>query len=262
MGWSISDIGHTVLDAAGMVPVVGEVADGANALWYATEGDAANAALSATSMIPIAGNLATGAKWVKRGAEAADAIADTTRTADRVTDAARHADEAVDGARAAGRGAEAETLTLRGTAYRLPGWEMQPLSYTKRAPEETAALREAFDGGIRKDFLQDLGTRNADDLRAAGMTDAQVARVASGRVPQGYQVHHLKPLDDGGTNSFDNLVLIRNDPDHMLVTNHQNAVTRGMEPGDTRQVEWPMPAQPTTVWPERPGGGAVPLDGQ
>lgn len=29
------------------------------------------------------------------------------------------------------------------------------------------------------------------------------------RAPEGMQVHHIRPLDDGGTNAADNLVLIR-----------------------------------------------------
>jgi len=51
-----------VLDGVGLVPVVGEPADGINALWYGAEGDELNAALSAAGMIPIAGWGATGAK--------------------------------------------------------------------------------------------------------------------------------------------------------------------------------------------------------
>ncbi len=259
MGWSLSDIGHTVLDVAGMVPVVGEIADGANAAWYLAEGYKFNAALSAASMIPLAGNAATGAKWIHRGADAIEIAGKAARGAEHGAEAGRIAARGADEAAQVARGAEAETLTLRGTPYRIPGWEMEPLAYVKRAPEQSAELRAAFDGGIRKEFLQDLGRNHADDLRAAGLTEAQIARVASGRVPQGYQVHHLKPLDDSGTNGFDNVVLIRNDPDHMLVTNHQNAVTRGMEPGDTRQVEWPMPQEPTAIWPDRPGAGALPI---
>jgi hypothetical protein len=34
-------------------------------------------------------------------------------------------------------------------------------------------------------------------------------------------MHHLLPLDDGGTNATSNLVLIKNDPDHMLITQYQ-----------------------------------------
>jgi hypothetical protein len=103
---SVSDVGHTVLDGVGMVPVVGEAADLANAGWYAAEGKWADAALSAGSAIPIAGNVATAAKWGKRAVNAADAGADAAKTIRRADDAAdaakvaRHGDEAVDGAKA------------------------------------------------------------------------------------------------------------------------------------------------------------------
>lgn len=57
-----SDLGHTALDIVGLVPVVGEVADGINAAWYAAEGDWLNASLSLAAMVPIAGWVATGGK--------------------------------------------------------------------------------------------------------------------------------------------------------------------------------------------------------
>jgi DNA/RNA non-specific endonuclease len=103
---SPSEIGHTVLDGVGMVPVVGEVADLANAGWYAAEGNWTDAALSAGSMIPIAGNAVTAAKWGKRAVNVADAAADVAKTAERADDVAdagrlaRHGDDAVDGTKA------------------------------------------------------------------------------------------------------------------------------------------------------------------
>lgn len=57
-----ADIGHGILDGIGLIPVVGEVADLANAGWYAAEGDYVNAGLSAASAIPVAGYAATAAK--------------------------------------------------------------------------------------------------------------------------------------------------------------------------------------------------------
>lgn len=53
-----SDIVHGVLDVAGFIPVVGVVADVANAAVYAAEGDWGNAALSAMSAIPVVGDAA------------------------------------------------------------------------------------------------------------------------------------------------------------------------------------------------------------
>lgn len=64
---------HTALDVVGMIPIVGEVADGANALIYLAEGDAVNAALSAAAMLPVGGQAATGVKWGKKGVDAVQA---------------------------------------------------------------------------------------------------------------------------------------------------------------------------------------------
>lgn len=65
-GW-LSSIGHGVLDVAGLVPIIGEPADAANAAWYTAEGDYTNAALSAAAMVPIAGWAATGGKLGIKG---------------------------------------------------------------------------------------------------------------------------------------------------------------------------------------------------
>jgi hypothetical protein len=62
---SPSDIGHTALDAVGMVPVVGSLAKLANAGWYAAQGDWTDAAWSAAAAIPIEGEVADAAKLGK-----------------------------------------------------------------------------------------------------------------------------------------------------------------------------------------------------
>lgn len=83
---SLSDIGHTVLDVAGLVPVIGAPADGINAAWYLAEGDKTNAALSAVGMIPFAGEAATATKL---GVKATNAAIDAARAADKAADAAK-----------------------------------------------------------------------------------------------------------------------------------------------------------------------------
>ncbi|MBQ6642930.1 MAG: hypothetical protein IJH84_18095, partial [Saccharopolyspora sp.] len=67
----LADLGHTALDLGGLVPGIGELADGANAAWYAAEGDHLNAGLSAAAMIPIGGWGATGSKLTGKGFKAA-----------------------------------------------------------------------------------------------------------------------------------------------------------------------------------------------
>ncbi|MFD6533447.1 SpvB/TcaC N-terminal domain-containing protein [Streptomyces sp. NPDC060184] len=80
-------IGHTTLDVVGMVPVVGEVGDLANAGWYTAEGDYVNAGLSAASAIPGAGYAANAAKYGNKALDAAQAA----KAASNATDAAKTA---------------------------------------------------------------------------------------------------------------------------------------------------------------------------
>ncbi|MFC4004997.1 hypothetical protein ACFS2C_27710 [Prauserella oleivorans] len=70
---TLSRIGHGVLDVVGLIPGVGEIADGANAAWYAGQGRYADAAIAGAAAIPFAGSAATGAKAVDRTTDAAKA---------------------------------------------------------------------------------------------------------------------------------------------------------------------------------------------
>lgn len=58
---------HTTLDVVGMVPFVGELADGANALLYLASGDVVNAGISAAALLPVGGQVATGTRVAVKG---------------------------------------------------------------------------------------------------------------------------------------------------------------------------------------------------
>jgi RHS repeat-associated protein len=58
---------HLLYDIAGLIPVIGEGFDGANALLYLAEGDYTDATLSGASTIPVAGWIPAGAKLGKKG---------------------------------------------------------------------------------------------------------------------------------------------------------------------------------------------------
>ena len=75
---------HELLDAAGMVPVIGEVADAANAVLYLAEGDYANAAISLAALVPVGGQAVTGARLAYKGANAST---DLVRYSDEVVEA-------------------------------------------------------------------------------------------------------------------------------------------------------------------------------
>ncbi|NUT32082.1 MAG: DNRLRE domain-containing protein [Hamadaea sp.] len=94
-GMSWSDIGHAALDIAGMVPVIGEVADVANGIWYLAEGNYVDAALSMASAIPLAGNAVAAAKLAKTGMKVAEGI-DTANDARKVTETATDAGRTAD----------------------------------------------------------------------------------------------------------------------------------------------------------------------
>jgi hypothetical protein len=74
-----------------MIPIIGEVADGANALLYVAQGDYAMAALSAASMIPVVGNVTGAAKLGAKYAD--DVIAVAARWGDEAAAAGKQGDE-------------------------------------------------------------------------------------------------------------------------------------------------------------------------
>lgn len=83
-GWTWSDVGHGALDIAGLVPIIGEGADLANAAWLAAEEDYLGAGLSIISMVPIVGDaIGKGGKLLdKAGGKLAGPALDALRKMD------------------------------------------------------------------------------------------------------------------------------------------------------------------------------------
>lgn len=77
------------LDAVGLVPGLGEVADGVNGLIALARGDKTGAALSFAAMVPFAGWAATGGKFVRTGIKYGDEVAGATRYSDEAANAGR-----------------------------------------------------------------------------------------------------------------------------------------------------------------------------
>ena len=133
--------------------------------------------------------------------------------------------------------------TLRGEEVQVPNVEMKDIAYTKRSRTEYKALRKEFDNpnnGVRKQFLKKLSKLDNAILQKAGLSDADISSIRDGYVPDGYNVHHLIPLDDGGTNALENLILIKNEHYHFTITNYQNNLTRGLAEGETIMLSWPI----------------------
>lgn len=123
----------------------------------------------------------------------------------------------------------------------LPGFHFEEITYTKRTKADTEALRRKFGSSVRSKFMKKISSDPVyvSQLRAAGFDDKDLKIMKGGNVPTGWQVHHKLPLDDGGDNSFDNLLLIKNSPYHSVVTGYQKTYTGKMQPGETVQIKWP-----------------------
>lgn len=132
------------------------------------------------------------------------------------------------------------TGKLRGVNVTLKGIKTKEIVYEKRDRTELENLRKEFDNSIRKQFLSDL-SKNTEILKDAGFSDIDILKLQKGRVPDGWQVHHKVPIDDSGTNSFDNLILIQNEPYHKVITNFQNSFAKQLAPGEKQIVDWPIP---------------------
>ena len=72
------------MDIAGLIPVVGELADGANGLIYTAKGDMLNAGLSFSAMIPVVGVASTGGKLAVKGSKAVEEAQDASKAVDNV----------------------------------------------------------------------------------------------------------------------------------------------------------------------------------
>ena len=132
------------------------------------------------------------------------------------------------------------TGKLRGETITLNDIKSKEILYVKRETVELNKLRNYFNTTGRKSFLQDL-SKKVNYLKDAGFTEKDILKMQNGRVPDGWQVHHKLPLDDSGTNSFDNLVLIKNEPYHKVITNYQNSFAKQLTSGEIKKIRWPIP---------------------
>jgi uncharacterized protein len=271
----ILDLTQMALDIAGIIDPT-PISDGVSGVISLFRGDWLGAGISVAAMIPYIGDLAKAGKLPKllktveraveiasqdaRFAERLRPVLEKLKDAldaiplDRLPDSIRQPLEAMKNKideffSTSGRN-DNFVGEVRGQRVELPGVRTERFNYTKRDRVEYDQLRRDFDNHGRADFLKRLGADKDKELRAAGMNDADIALIQQGKVPQGWQVHHKKPLDDGGDNSFNNLVLIKNDPYHQAITNAQKRLVGDLKPGETRAVDFPIPEG--SIYPPTP----------
>lgn len=136
--------------------------------------------------------------------------------------------------------------------YNTPALVRQKIRVRVRTKGEVGATRRDLErtGGPRDQFVARAREKaTVTDLQAMGMTSEQAKQFKStGEYPRGFQVHHRKPLKAGGTNDLDNLVLIKNTPDHQLITAQQNSILSRYPDGTTVDVELPMTPPGAVTW--------------
>jgi len=174
-GGGILDDTQLVLDGVGLIPGVGEIADGANALISLGRGDYAGATLSAAAMIPFAGWGATAAKAAKKAAEAADAVNDAKKAADAVNDAQK-AKAVAEGTAKAGEEIvdqsvkHADEAAEAGKKFDGDGAKVKEESVETGDIEKIPPLRQAYVDEVKA--LEDISRK----MKAEGATSEQIAR--------------------------------------------------------------------------------------
>lgn len=153
------------------------------------------------------------------------------------------------------RGGSAAALVYHHTGVRaLHGFTIQRITYERKADRSRyQAEREREFHVVRKGWIKEIATHRADELKGAGFSAEMVAdMVRTGKPPQGYQVHHRIPLDDGGTNAHNNLILIQDNVEHRAVHGYYNPGEQRIKDlayGDISDVALPMPPEDTVVYP-------------
>ena len=135
---------------------------------------------------------------------------------------------------------------LKGIVYKIPGMIEKKIKFIKRNIRETEKLRKEF-SSVRKNWMKTYADH--PDLIKAGLTEKDFVRMRAGVNPKGYQLHHIIPLEDSGTNDNKNLVLMRLETEHKLMNNMQNSQVKGMAIGEVRYPIWIVPKTQSLVWP-------------
>ncbi len=57
----------------------------------------------------------------------------------------------------------------------------------------------------------------------------------------GFEVHHRKPLEGGGTNGFANLIIMKKDPCHTALSGEYEILMDGVnDVGKSRTIDFPL----------------------
>ncbi|MDG9882466.1 HNH endonuclease [Pseudomonas sp. GD04058] len=139
-------------------------------------------------------------------------------------------------------------------ACMLHGFTIEAVPYTRKLDRALYASERARFDSVRPAWLKSVALSHRQELLDAGLSAAVVDRMEKdGKVPPGYEVHHRLPLDDGGTNAFSNLILMRNDIEHIAVHGRYNPgekLIHATAYGDMVTAVMPLPPQGALIYPD------------
>ena len=111
------------------------------------------------------------------------------------------------------------------------------IHFVLQPPEVTKALRKQFDKRklnqvfVRWLFKQGLLNQYADVIN--------LERAANGRVPHGFDVHHIVPLSGGGTNRLSNMCLIERSLHKFINKKCFDPALKNIKLGETVMIDVP-----------------------
>lgn len=111
------------------------------------------------------------------------------------------------------------------------------LSITVQSPEVTKSLRKEFDRRkMNQKFVKWLYRKGYLTPFAHKIS---LERARRGKIPQGFDVHHIIPLSGGGTNHVSNFCLIERSLHKFINKKCFEPALRGVKIGDTVTVDVP-----------------------
>ena len=152
----------------------------------------------------------------------------------------------------AGRWFRAPLSYVTNRSLEFPRVKMYSRKFILRTSDEAAVLRTEFESadGPRERFRKWLvaDDQRVSQLISAGIDDAGITNFRLGKGVKGFDIHHKDPLKFGGTNEFDNLILMQTGSRrgtsinfHGALTNYQESISRYLPSYNAEAFEcmWP-----------------------